>query len=249
MALMSLPSFSMTLGQQADSAYSAEMYSKAIELYNRSIAEEGRSGDIYYNLGNAYYRADKIGKAVISYERALRIDPTHEDARVNLDFVRSRIQDRPEDDTVFLAAIHRSIVSAMGANAWAWTSFAIFVLLICAIGVYIFSTNVTLRKISFFGGIVLLFVTIYFLMVAADSRSRACSHDDAVVIVPSTQLTSAPRASRAGSDKVVTIHEGTEVQIVDSVATPDDPQSPMWYNVKINNNTKAWLRASDVERI
>ncbi|MDE6468064.1 MAG: SH3 domain-containing protein, partial [Muribaculaceae bacterium] len=54
---------------------------------------------------------------------------------------------------------------------------------------------------------------------------------------------------RGTSDKVVTIHEGTRVQIIDSVATPDDPVSPRWYNVKINNGTKAWLRASDVERI
>ena len=77
----------------------------------------------------------------------------------------------------------------------------------------------------------------------------ATTHDDAVVIVPSTQLTSVPRAAKTSSDKVVTIHEGTKVEIIDSVATPDDPVSPMWYNVKINNNTKAWLRSADVERI
>jgi hypothetical protein len=47
----------------------------------------------------------------------------------------------------------------------------------------------------------------------------------------------------------VTIHEGTKVEIIDSIATPDDPVSPKWYNVKINNSAKAWLRASDVERI
>jgi hypothetical protein len=47
----------------------------------------------------------------------------------------------------------------------------------------------------------------------------------------------------------VPIHEGTKVEIVDSVATPDDPDSAKWYDVKINNSTRAWLRASDVERI
>lgn len=249
LVILSVPSFSMTLGQQADSAYNAEMYTKAIDLYNKSIAEEGKSGDLYYNLGNAYFRADKLGKAVVSYERALRIDPTNEDARTNLEFVRGRIQDRPEDDTAFLASIHHSIVSSMTANAWAWTAFIVFVLVMTAVGIYIFSTNVTLRKVSFFGGLVLVFVFLYILIVASDSESLATSHDSAVVVVPSTQLTSAPRASKPGSDKVVTIHEGTVVEIVDSVATPDDPVSPMWYNVKINNNTKAWLRASDVERI
>ena len=65
----------MSIGQQADSAYNAEDYKLAIDLYHKSIAEEGRSADIFYNLANAYYRSDKLGKAVVNYERALQLDP------------------------------------------------------------------------------------------------------------------------------------------------------------------------------
>lgn len=238
-----------TLGEQADSAYNKEDYRRAVELYQSSIENEGRSSDIYYNLGNAYYRADKPGKAVVNYERALRLDPTNSDARANLEFVRSRIQDRPEDDSAFLANVHHSLMMSMKTNSWAWFSFAMFVLLLAAVAVYIFSANVTLRKAGFFGGIVLLFVFGYSLVLAIESAAVARSHEEAVVVTPSTQLSSTPRASRTASDKVVTIHEGTKVEIIDSVATPDDPVSPRWYNVKINNSSKAWLRASDVERI
>ena len=241
--------YAMSIGQQADSAYNAEDYRLAIELYNKSLAEEGRSSEIYYNLGNAYYRSDKLGMAVVNYERALRLDPTDEDARTNLEFVRSRIQDRPEDDTAFLAKVHNSIICGMTANGWAWMAFAIFVLLMGAVALYIFSTNVALRKTGFFGGLVLLVLFAYSLIVASDATAKAAEHETAVVISPSTQLSSTPRASRTSADKVVTIHEGTTVEIVDSVPTPDDPVSPVWYNVKINNSTKAWLRASDVERI
>lgn len=239
----------MSIGQQADSAYNAEDYRLAIDLYNKSIAEEGKSSDIFFNLGNAYYRADKPGKAVVNYSRALQLDPTNEDARANLDFVRSRIQDRPEDDTAFLAKLHDSILGSMTANAWAWTAFVMFVVLMGAVALYIFSTNVTMRKAGFFGGIVVLVIFAYTLILASDAFATATSHDTAVVISPTTQLSSAPRAAKTAQDKVVTIHEGTSVEIVDSVPTPDDPVSPMWYNVKINNATKAWLRASDVERI
>lgn len=246
---ISLCANAMTIGQQADSAYNAENYKEAIELYNKSIAEEGRSSDIYYNLGNAYFRADKLGQAVLSYERALRLDPANKDARTNLEFVKNRIQDKPEDDTAFFSSLHHSIVGSMTANAWAWTAFVIFIFLMGAVALYIFSTRVELRKVGFFGGITLLVIFAYFLIIANDSAAFASDHNTAVVTVPSTQLTSAPRAPRTSSDKVVLIHEGTAVEIVDSVATPDDPQSSMWYNVKINNNTKAWLRASDVERI
>ncbi|MDE6206788.1 MAG: tetratricopeptide repeat protein, partial [Muribaculaceae bacterium] len=207
------------------------------------------SSDIYYNLGNAYFRNDKPGMAVVNYERALQLDPTNSDARTNLAFVRNRIQDRPEDDTSFISGLHRGVVTSATANAWAWIAFTVFLLLVGAIGLYIFSTSVTLRKAGFFGGIVLLVVFLYTLFVAADALEAATGHERAVVVVPSTQLSSVPRASRSADDKVVSIHEGTVVEIVDSVRTPDDPVSPMWYNVKINNSTKAWLRSSDVTRI
>ncbi len=245
----SLSMAASTLAQQADSAYNAEDYNRAIELYKASITNHGVSSDIYYNLGNAYYRAGQLGRAVLSYERALRVDPTNGDARTNLDFVRSRIQDRPEDDTAFISSMHHSLMGSLTANTWAWTAFVVFLLFLGAVALYIFSTSVTLRKTGFFGGLVLLFVFLYFLLVAYDANDYATSHETAVVVVPSTQLSSGPRASKSATDRVVTIHEGTSVEIVDSISTPDDPVSPKWYNVKINNNTKAWMRSSDVERI
>lgn len=238
-----------TLAQQADSAYNSEDYRSAIELYNRAIAQDGVGTDIYYNLGNAYFRNDNLGKAVVSYERALRLDPTNADARHNLEFVRSRIQDRPEDDSAFLSNVHSSIVTAMTANAWAWTALALFILLCGAVALYIFAPSVNMRKTGFFGGIVLLFGFGYIIYVAYSATKLAQSHEYAVVTVPMTHLSSVPRPSRGADDRVVPIHEGTRVEIIDSIATPDDPVSPQWYSVKINNSTRAWLRASDVERI
>lgn len=248
LCLSALSSFALSLGEQADSAYNKENYREAIALYQQSIATGGPSSTLWYNLGNAYFRNDNPGKAVLCYERALKLNPTNADARQNLAFVNSRIQDKPEDDTAFFSSMHHSIVTAAGPNTWAWITFGFFVLLIAAAALYIFAHSVTLRKSGFFGGIVLVFVCAYLLLVSSDAVDEAVSNRYAVVTAPSTQLTSAPRAA-SGSDKVVTIHEGTKVEITDSVPTPDDPQSKVWYNVKINNATKAWLRASDVERI
>ncbi|MDE6525850.1 MAG: tetratricopeptide repeat protein [Muribaculaceae bacterium] len=248
-AVAALHCSALTTGERADSAYNKENYREAIELYRQSIEQDGKSVTAYYNLGNAYFRNDNPGKAVLSYERALRLDPTDADARQNLEFVRSRIQDKPEDDTAFFARILRDLRNSFTPDVWAWTAFTLFVLLLGAIALYIFSRNVAARKTGFFGGIVVLVLFVYTLTTAYDSMATASSHESAVVTAPSTQLSSAPRAARTASDKVVAIHEGTKVEIVDSVATPDDPVSPVWYNVKINNGTKAWLRASDVERI
>lgn len=235
--------------EMADSAYNREDYRGAIELYNRAIAEDGVSADIYYNLGNAHYRNDNNGKAILNYERALRLDPSHADARANLKFVKSKIADKPEDDTNVLLKMHSNIMRVMSPDAWAYFALALFILFLGAIGLYIFSANISYRKVGFFGAVTLLFVCAYVVYMACDAAALARSHESAVVTAPSTQLTSAPRGARSGKDKVVTIHEGTRVEIIDSVATPDDPVSSKWYNVKLNNSTKAWVRASDVERI
>lgn len=245
---MAIHAGALTSAQRADSAYNKEDYPAAISLYNEAIADGDVSAAIYYNLGNAYYRDGRPGRAVIAYERSLRIDPGNADTRANLDFVRSRLEDLPEDDNSFLTNVHHGVVTAMSANAWAWFALGVFVLTCAAVAMYIFSGSVMVRKTGFFGAMILALLTIYFIVVASDAYRRIGDHSEAVVTVPTTLLNSVPRQPKQ-TEKVVPLHEGTKVQIIDSVSTPDDPVSPRWYNVKINNSTGAWLRATDVERI
>ena len=162
--------------------------------------------------------------------------------------MNSRLEDKPEDNNSFLTRAHVSVVTAMSANAWAWTAFIVFVMLCGAAAVYIFSSNVMVRKAGFFSGILLLILAVYFVVVASDASSRVNDHDEAIVTAPSTLLNSVPRQPKQ-TEKVVPLHQGTKVEIIDSVSTPDDPVSPRWYNVRINGSNSAWLRGTDVERI
>ena len=238
-----------TVPALADSAYTHERWGEAIELYNNVLNEQGRSAAVYYNLGNAWYRKGNVAQAVLAYERALRIDPSHKEARANLDFVNNRLEDKPEDNNSIITSAHRSIVCAMSANSWAWIALLSFIILCGAVALYIFAGNVMLRKIGFFGGIALLIMSMYFIVVAHDAAKRINDHSEAIVTAPSTLLNSVPRQPR-NTEKVVPLHEGTKVEIVDSIDTPDDPESPMWYNVRIGGGSaSAWLRATDVERI
>lgn len=241
-------SFALTTAQQADSAYNKENYALAIELYSECLAQNGRNANVYYNLGNAWYRQGDIAQAILNYERALRIDPSFSDARTNLNFVRTKLQDKPEDNNSLLTRAHNRVVNSMSANGWAWTAFIVFLVLLGFAAAYIFSSNIVIRKAGFFGGIIMLVVVVYFIVVAYDGSKRINDHSEAIVTVPSTMLNSVPRQPKQ-TEKVVPLHEGTKVEIVDSVATPDDPVSPRWYNVKINGSSSAWLRATDVTRI
>lgn len=234
---------------RADSAYNSEDYALAATLYQQAIDQEGVSSELYYNLGNTYFRQGKLGKAIINYERALKLDPSNSDAETNLRFVKTRITDAPEDDSSFLSNLHSSIVSAFSPDGWAWLTFLVFLILCSTAALYIFSGNVMLRKTGFFGGIVVLVVFVYFLVISAQTARDPLTHDTAVVTVPTTNLSSTPRTPKNKTEKTVPIHEGTKVTIVDSVLTPDDPVAGKWYDVKINNSTRAWVNADDVEKI
>lgn len=234
--------------QDADSAYIHENYQEAIRLYTDLLYSEGPNPEIYYNLGNAHYRAGHTAQAVLAYERALRLNPAHADARANLKFVNSSLEDKPADNASFLSVAHEAVVESASANGWAWIAFGMFVALCGALALYIFSQGVTLRKVGFFGAIVLLILTCYAILVAANAASRVNSHDEGIVAVPGTLLNSVPRQPRQ-TDKVVPLHEGTKVEILDSVSTPDDPASPRWYKVSINGSSSAWVRSTDIERI
>ncbi len=233
---------------QADSAYNARDFNAAVRLYHQAVNNDGPSATVYYNLGNAYYRIGKPGRAVIYYERALSLDPSLSDARTNLDFVSTMILDKPEDDSSFLGNLHESIVAGISPDAWAWTAFAVFVVMTGCLALYIFTDSIALRKVGFFGSIVMFFIWIYFTVCAWSASHRYDSHDVAVVITPTANLTTSPGAVAKG-DKVVPVHEGTRLEVMDSLAITNDGVSQLWYDVKVNNSTRAWVRAADVEKI
>ncbi len=239
----------MSLAAQADSAYNHEDFVQAVRLYHQAITADGVSPELYYNLGNAYYRIGKMGRAVIYYERALKLDPSFQDARTNLEFVKTKIIDKPEDDSTFLGNVHQGIAAWMSPDAWAWTAFCLFMLVLGCIALYIFSANVNVRKLGFFGGGIAVIIFFYTLIIATQTAQAPYRHNTAVIIVPTANMSTQPGSHTGKNNKIIPVHEGTVVEIVDSMAIPGESSSPMWYDVKINNATRAWVRSADVEKI
>jgi tetratricopeptide (TPR) repeat protein len=228
LAINAVSAFALSNVERGDSAYAKSAYTEALGYYTTALNKEGSSSNLYYNIGNTYFRLN---------------------ARTNLEFVKTKIQDKPEDDSTFLSNVHQNIIAMHSPDAWAWIAFTLFVIVIGAIALYLFTTNINLRKAGFFGGIVVAIIFIYVLSVAKSAADAVDNHEQAVVIVPTTNLRSVPQTAQSKTDKVVPIHEGTKLIIVDSLATPDDPATMMWYDVKINNTTRAWVSSSDVERL
>lgn len=234
---------------QADSAYNADDFRQAADSYLNIIQTEGPSAKLYYNLGNAYYRLGEMGNAIISYERALRLDPSDQDARNNLAFVNSRITDRPGERGTFLGNALDAMSAYAHSNAWAWSGFCCFVLTIAGLLAYLFSGVVRVRKLGFFGGIVTLLGCVICIFFAFRAATIALADNVAVIVVPSTILSTTPRVPQDRTQEAMLLHEGTKVTILDSVRSTTDSIHSLWYDVEVDNAHRAWINASAVKKI
>ena len=234
---------------QADSAYNADNFRQAADIYLNVIQHEGASAKLYYNLCNTYYRLGEMGNAILSYERALRLDPSDEDVRNNLAFVNARITDRPGERGTFLGNALDAISAYAHSNAWAWIAFTCFVLTLAAVMAYLFSRVVKIRKLGFFGGIFTFIATCVCIYFSARSAAIALADDAAIITVPSTILSTTPRVPQDRSQEAMLLHEGTKVTILDSVRSTTDSIHSLWYDVEVDNAHRAWINAAAVQKI
>lgn len=250
-ALLAAPSLmaSSDLIQEADNAYMNDNFEQALQLYNQAADNDGVSSNLYYNIGNCYYRLGNMGKAIVNYERALKLDPSNNDAAANLAFVNTKIVDKPVDNSSLTEKIGERIINKFTANTWAWITFTIFALFIAAAAGYIFLSAVMLRKTCFFSGLVLIALTFCGIAVTITSARRTVSNENAIIISESVNLGTSPRAPKDKSEEAFLLHEGTRLQIVDSLTTTNGETRSKWYEVKVDRDHRAWINSDNIEKI
>lgn len=240
--VVSLLTFGSAVAQpkvQADELYSQEEYEQAIELYQKQLSQNA-SAEVYYNLGNAYYRLDSIARAILNYERALLLQPGDNDARFNLQLARSKTVDKiaPERE-MFFVTWYRSLVNALGVDAWAVMALVALGLALALLLLYFFSEEERYRRISFFGALALLVLFLLGNLFAWQQREALTSHRAAIVMSESVPVKNIPSAN--GTDEF-TIHAGTKVNIKDD--TMDD-----WTQIALPDGREGWIAPSGIEKI
>ncbi len=246
---LSLRLSAQDLDAKADSAFSTGDYAAAAGMYEKFIKDNGSSAALYYNLGNCYYRMGKLAKAVTAYERSLRLDPANDAAKANLEFTNSKLIDKKGYEGSFLSRTFHDITNIMSANAWAWTALILFAVTIAAIAVYLFGNSLILRKTGFFGGGITAILCIIGIIFAFNARKLMLAKDVAIVSVPSSILSTTPRAPQNRNEEAMLLHEGAKVKILDSISSPTDSLKTVWYDVSFDNDHRAWINSNDVEII
>lgn len=240
MILMLMPlSANAITKQNADDEYAKGNYQQAIKDY-QEILKTGVSSEIYYNLGNAYYRTDNITQALLAYERALQLSPGDNDIRFNLQYARSKTIDKitPETEMFFVTWYH-SLVNFTSVDRWANTAIVSIVMALLLILVFLFAPQMGARKSGFYGSAAFLLLFAFANLFAFQQKHELETKQGAIVIAPTVNVKKTPAAS--GTD-VFVIHEGTRVDITDR-------GMKQWRGIKLADGREGWLKTSQIEEI
>lgn len=226
--------------KNADDEYKKGNYVQAIRDYEELLKKEGPSVELYYNLGNAYYRVDNITRAVLNYERALMLSPGDDVIRFNLQMARSKTIDKitPKSE-MFFVTWYKSLVNLTSVDGWAKTAIVSVALALMLVLCYLFGRRLLVRKVGFYGAAVFILLFVLSNVFAYAQRQILTQRSGAVVISPSAPLRKTPVS---GSEYNAIIHEGSRVEIIDD--TMKD-----WKQVELEDGREGWMLSSQMERI
>ena len=243
--LFCLPNQAMTdqealkIYQDANLSYQKLDYQNSINLYEELLAGNMVSTEVYYNLGNSYFKSGNIPKAILNYERARKMQPDDDDINFNLKIASLRVVDKIESvPDIFYKRWLNSIAQLVSTDTWTvilivliWTIFGMGAL-------YITGNAVSTKKITFVLLLAFVFITGLTGIVAARSHVMTSVDQQAIIMAPSVYIKSSP--DEKGNDLFI-LHEGTKVDLLDELNE--------WKKVRIANGSVGWMPAGELEII
>jgi len=224
---------------EANQAYSDGIFTDAVALYNEVITLGYEAPELYYNLGNSYFKLNDMPHAILWYERALRLDPGNENVRFNLNVANNKIADKIDPlPILFYIRWYQAVVTLVPVNTWAVQTILFFILTLVCITLYFSSRRLILRKAGFWAGILFILLTLFTLLFSVSGYHTMKNLHEAIVFDPTITVKSSPDEK---SIDLFVLHEGTKVQILDKIGT--------WYEVRIASGSVGWLPQEALEEI
>ena len=225
-----------SLLDKAASAYAARKYDIAIDIYEYLLEKYGVSANVYYNLGNAYFKNEKMAQAILNYERSMKLNPGDADTKHNLELCKTKIVDQitPLGKFIF-ARWYQSLYQSFSSN-W-WSIFGIvsaFIFSIC-LACYFLGRKRWIKKTCFFVGVLAMIFAIFGIIFANKSYQKVQQSDEAILFSLSVTAKSSP--DQSGNDLFV-LHEGVKVVIKSQLGD--------WCEVELEDGNVGWLQMKDL---
>ena len=233
--------FSFALDTQAtfdsaNAAYDTQDYELATEEYESILNEGFESLWLYYNLGNTYYKRGKFAKAILNFERALKIDPSNEDVLFNLKLTNLRTADRVEPiKPLLLTKIWKNIIEFNSANSWSILGALCLWLFFTCLGLIIITASIQVRRITFLLALVFFSSTIFLTIATYQQYQNEQQRSFGIVYAESVYVKSAPDES---SIDLFIVHEGLKIEVID--------QLNIWRKIKLKDGNQGWVIKRDL---
>ena len=227
------------LFRQGNEAFQKNDFEKAAQLYEQVIDSGYCSAELEYNLGNAYFRQDIPGKAILHYERALVLSPNDADILHNLTIARQQVKGAIEAlPEFFLTHWWRQLRNIAGSGAWGITALVLWWAGLAGLIFWVLGKTRKQKKLGFIAGLICLIVSFLPYSLAMSRVKYEADTNFAIILEPSATLRSAP--DEAGSD-ILQLYEGTKVKLQDQLGG--------WWQVKLANGEVGWLEGGVLEEI
>ena len=228
-----------SLWEKAGEAFAAGQWQNALNCYQMIEGEGLVSDDLYYNIGNTFLKLQDNAHAILYYERALKLNPSHADAAHNLEIVRQMTLDKIDEvpDFILVSWFH-NLRQGLSANAWAWITLGLLLLAGILLTVFRSGAPRSLRKVSFILSCIVLVLAIFTFIFSLQQKRAVTRQDSAIVTAPVCSVKSSPAE---GGKTVFVLHEGTKVRLLDDVGD--------WARIEIADGRQGWAQGSTFEVI
>ena len=228
-----------SLYAKGNQLYSNGNYEEAIQTWEELTESGYEAAAIYYNLGNAYFKSNKIAPAILNLERAKILAPHNKDINYNLELARTYVFDKIDELTeVFYIRWYKNIVQRFSLNTWAIITIITFVIFLILFSVYLYAKSYLSKKIPFWLSVLLLMIWLCAFAFSRSGYKLVTDHNKAIIFSPSVTVLSSPDES---GTELFLIHAGTKVTVVDELNE--------WTEILLSSGIKGWLLSSSIEKI
>ncbi len=220
----------------ANNFYKNGNFETAIENYQKIASQNLISSELYYNLGNSYYKLNKVGPSIYYYEKALQLDPLNEDVKKNLVFAKRLALDNIKElPQTFLQKLNTDYLQKLSYDQW-----AILVIVFSIVGsilflLFFFEERPSKKRLYFATSVGSFLFLISSLLITNKQYHLSKNNTEAIVFADKTEVRNAPTLN---SEKVFTLHEGTKIIVLDRVDN--------WKKIKLADGKIGWIIASDI---
>ena len=224
---------------QANELYNQGDFEDAISKYESILDAGEHSAALYFNLANAHYKLNHIAPSIYYYEKALELSPNDKEINNNIAFARNMTIDAIDrTPEIGFAKFSKTVTNWLTFDNWAKLSVLLMVLFVVFYLVYYFNYGTTKKRLAFMSSISFLILSCVAIALAYNNYHLAENDQPAIVYAKETQVKSEPNLRSSESFK---LHEGTKVQILDTVNN--------WKKIKLADGKTGWIPTLDIKAL